>query len=480
MVRLSAARDASTSPERQREHCRSAIAQRGGVEAGVAEDLDVSATKYSPFERPALGPWLADRADEFDALVVWRLDRLVRSSRDLARLLEWCEQHGKGFVSATEGFDLSTPFGRAMVAIIAALGQLEAETIRERVRDGHRKLRTMDRWASGVPPLGFRPVPHPSGSGVGLATDEDGKRLLHELAERLINGWSYSKLAAWCTETGQLSASDRARIRNGKEPLRKSWTAANVRRVLLSPAAQGFKVRRSRDTYAVPELVLGPDGLPIRMAEPTFDDATWEQIQAAAAARTANGLRRTHSANPMLGIGKCGKCGATLTQVNATDRHGNVRWRSYRCGRTPHHCKNVSYPADALDPLLVELFLSAYGDLRVRRKVFVQGTYNRAEIERLRGAVARLRAESDAGLVDDEAEYLERLRALSGRLRELEADPYRPSRWETVETDQTYAELLDGASRDEQFEILRQADARLDSKVPFVADVTTGEPGEGA
>ncbi|WP_236565392.1 recombinase family protein [Nocardia sputi] len=73
--------DESTSPVRQLEHGRSAVQARGWTEAGVATDLDVSATKYSPFDRPELGNWLKNRHHEFDVIVVRRLDRLVRSSK---------------------------------------------------------------------------------------------------------------------------------------------------------------------------------------------------------------------------------------------------------------------------------------------------------------------------------------------------------------------------------------------------------------
>ncbi|MFQ6230236.1 recombinase family protein [Nocardia sp. NPDC002869] len=67
--------DESTLPARQVERGRNAMRARGWIEAGVATDLDVSATKYSPFDRPELGDWLKNRHHEFDAIVVWRLDR---------------------------------------------------------------------------------------------------------------------------------------------------------------------------------------------------------------------------------------------------------------------------------------------------------------------------------------------------------------------------------------------------------------------
>lgn len=503
-VRLSASRDQSTSPERQRDHCRQKIKQNAWTEAGVAEDLAVSATKYSPFQRPELGDWLHNRRDEFDTIVFWRFDRIARSSADMAALVEWCREHGKQLVSATEPFDMTDPFGEAMVTIIVALGQLEARTTKLRVADAHAKLRQTDRWASGVPPLGYLPVPHPSGKGVGLAIDSEAKELLHAMAQKLVNGWSFTRIAQWCNDNGALTAMDRARVRSGQEPARAPWTVNNVIRVLTSPATQGFKVH-ARGTGKRVDPVLDSQGNLIRMAEPLFDDETWELMQEAAAERQQSGKRRVHSANPMLGVGRCGavvhandcphaptdysnvyggrgsveqakqdppcvatgtcyRCNASLAQQFSKSRlsDGTERInRTYRCGRTPINCRRVSANADDVDRVMDALFLAAYRDRYVQETVFVPGTDNRTEIEQTKQAIARLRWESDNGLVDDETEWMQRMKALADKLRELEAEPYRPSRWKTVETDQTYGEVWPTLDMEGKRRLLQDAQAGL-------------------
>lgn len=457
VVRLSADRDQSTSPERQREHNARKAADIGGEVVAVAEDLAVSATKFSPFKRPDLGRYLTDPVliDSWDTLIVWRLDRLVRSSSDLSEFLTWCTDHGKRFISATEGFDLGTPFGKAMVTIIAALAELEAATVKLRVTDAHAKLKTMNRWASGVPPLGFKAVPHPSGKGVGLDTDPDGKALLHEMASRLLSGWSYTRIAAWLNETGALTAMDRARVAKGEEPHKAPWNIGNVRRILTSPATQGFKVTRNKSkTYDVGTVVLDKNGEAIRMAPPTFDDETWEQIQQANKQRSANGKRRTHSPNPMLGIGFCRVCGASLAQqfTKESEKQFERRkakdptaerktYRAYRCGRTPKACPKVSITASEADKLVEAVFLRRFADQRVKEKRFVPGTDNRAEIEQLRENIQALSASlATAGSAYAREALSTQLDAAGSRLEALEAEPYRPSRWEDVELDQTYAE----------------------------------------
>ncbi|MEU9100203.1 recombinase family protein [Streptomyces sp. NPDC048361] len=79
--------DETTSPERQREADDIAAAALGiefgeGAALREAVDLDVSASKVGPFDRPQLGEWLK-RPDTFDALVFWRFDRAIRSMQDM-------------------------------------------------------------------------------------------------------------------------------------------------------------------------------------------------------------------------------------------------------------------------------------------------------------------------------------------------------------------------------------------------------------
>jgi DNA invertase Pin-like site-specific DNA recombinase len=77
-----------------------------------------------------------DQARRGDVLIVWRLDRLARSLRHLISISDALQQRGVGLKSLTEAIDTTTPGGRFMFAILAALGQMEVEITRERTRAG--------------------------------------------------------------------------------------------------------------------------------------------------------------------------------------------------------------------------------------------------------------------------------------------------------------------------------------------------------
>jgi len=71
-----------------------------------------------------------------DVLIVWKLDRLGRSLRDLITMLDDLRARGVKFRSLTEAIDTDTPTGRAMWQMIGVLAELERSLISERTRAG--------------------------------------------------------------------------------------------------------------------------------------------------------------------------------------------------------------------------------------------------------------------------------------------------------------------------------------------------------
>jgi DNA invertase Pin-like site-specific DNA recombinase len=69
-----------------------------------------------------------------DTLIVWKLDRLRRSLRDLITMLDDLKRRGVKFRSLTEHIDTDTPTGRAMWQMIGLLAELERSLISERTR----------------------------------------------------------------------------------------------------------------------------------------------------------------------------------------------------------------------------------------------------------------------------------------------------------------------------------------------------------
>lgn len=76
------------------------------------------------------------RQRELDLIVVWKLDRLFRSLKDLILTLQELKDLGVDFISLRDNLDLSTSHGKLMMQIIGAFGEFEASLIKERVVAG--------------------------------------------------------------------------------------------------------------------------------------------------------------------------------------------------------------------------------------------------------------------------------------------------------------------------------------------------------
>lgn len=80
-----------------------------------------------------------------DVVVVWKLDRLSRSLKDLLHLMERIEAAGAGFRSLTEAIDTTTPAGRMMMQMVGAFAEFERAMIRERTSAGLAQARAEGR-----------------------------------------------------------------------------------------------------------------------------------------------------------------------------------------------------------------------------------------------------------------------------------------------------------------------------------------------
>jgi DNA invertase Pin-like site-specific DNA recombinase len=136
-------------PETQLHDLRGLAAQRG-YEI-VAEFTDtISGTKA---KRPGLNQLLSDtRRGKFDVVLVWAFDRIARSVRHFLEVLDELTHLQIEFVSFRENVDTGGPLGRAMVAIIGAIAELERNLIIERVRAGMRRAKLEGRQ------IGRRPL----------------------------------------------------------------------------------------------------------------------------------------------------------------------------------------------------------------------------------------------------------------------------------------------------------------------------------
>jgi DNA invertase Pin-like site-specific DNA recombinase len=108
--------------------------RRGWVIAESYVDHGVSGTRE---RRPQLDRLLVDaKKRKFDAVLVWRADRLFRSLKNMVITPDEWSSMGVGFVSATEVFDSTTPQGRLLMHLTSAFAEFERSVIVERTKAG--------------------------------------------------------------------------------------------------------------------------------------------------------------------------------------------------------------------------------------------------------------------------------------------------------------------------------------------------------
>jgi DNA invertase Pin-like site-specific DNA recombinase len=139
--------------------------------ADLAEVIVDAGESAKSLDRPGMERLLTMvDARAVDVVIIAKLDRLTRSVKDLAELLERFTRRGVSLVSVAESLDTGTAAGRLVLNIMTAVSQWEREAIGERTRDAMQHKRANGERV-GTIPFGFRMT-------------EDGSRLEQDPAEQ--------------------------------------------------------------------------------------------------------------------------------------------------------------------------------------------------------------------------------------------------------------------------------------------------------
>ena len=127
--------------------------QETALRAAGVERLCTEQASGGRWDRPQLHR-LLDQLRPDDVVVVWKLDRLSRSLKDLLHIMERLAQAGAGFRSLTEAIDTTTPAGRMLMQMVGSFAEFERAMIRERTQAGLAVARAEGRIGGRRPKLG--------------------------------------------------------------------------------------------------------------------------------------------------------------------------------------------------------------------------------------------------------------------------------------------------------------------------------------
>jgi site-specific DNA recombinase len=397
-------------------------------------------------DRPELTRMLRDaKRGRFDVLLVYRVDRLARSIRGLAQIIDELDQAGVIFRSATEPFDTGTPAGRMMVQMLGVFAEFERALIVERITAGLERKAARGGWCGGQRPF-----------GLNIAADRDSLErnpteapLVPVMFDHYVNRQAGSSaLADWLNEQGY-------RTKNGR-----LWSSASVITVLRNRAYLG-------------EIYYRGNWYPAAH-EPLIPQELFDRAQAILAERCEDRSRRASNPAEYLLTGRirCGRCGQAYVGTAAHGRSG--RYTYYTCFTRARygtkHCANDRLPAEQLeravtrrlwkvlqnDDLIEQAITQAYERLTQR------DNEQQSELAAIQDKLAKTRAAMDryfrafeAGTMPEDtcapriASLGEQTKALETRATELAAaeDDEQPERANTAELD-ALRDTLQAALRD--------------------------------
>jgi site-specific DNA recombinase len=303
--------------DRQLNACRELAGRLGWEIVEVFSDNDISA--YNGKRRPGFEALLtAMKAGRFSGLVVWHVDRLYRSMKDLERLIDIAEVGEVQINSVNSGnIDLTNSAGKMIARILGSVARQESEHHAERRRDANKAQAQAGRWRStGMRCYGY------DRTGVPL---EPEATLLRTAARDIRAGRSLSAIATEMNAAGH-------RTVNGAR-----WTNLHLRRALMVPRIAGLSVHQGK--------IVGPGNW-----EPILDKAVWEDLCVFLknpARKTTISFERKHVGS---GIYRCGYrtpdadpadpdsiCGRKLY---AAYPHGQGRSMTYTCRPRVHLGRN--------------------------------------------------------------------------------------------------------------------------------------------
>jgi site-specific DNA recombinase len=453
VIRLSRVTDATTSPERQLQACLDLCQQRGYEVVGIAEDLDVSAGSTSPFDRPALSHWIGNdkddpgRVGEFDVIVFYRVDRLVRRVKHLNKLIDWSEERGVNLVSATEShFDLSTPIGRIIAQLVASFAEMELEAISERIASTARHNIKAGKYRGGIPPWGY--LPDNSTGEWRYVQDPEQVKVIHEIVERVLAGESLRSVARDLTVRGVPTQRDRFAQSRGKELAGREWHLSPLKRSLMSKTLLGHTVIREvlKDSqgraltrpngnkkYGPEDVVRNEDGSPMVRATPILTREVFDRLQAELASRGRQGEPTEPSSSLLLRVIFCGVCGDKPMYRLKGGRGRSPRYRCASAQSNRKKCVNLTASLPEADDVVTRLVLAMFGESDRLERVWEAGSDHSAELAELDATLADL-----TGLVGTgpyragtaQRETLDRrIEALAARQAALSSEAVRPAGW---------------------------------------------------
>lgn len=258
-------------------------------------------------ERPQVQKMIKDiRAKKFDVVLVYRLDRLVRSVLDLHELLLLFDKHDVKFRSATEAFDTTSAMGRFFITLVGAMAQWERENLAERVKMGmEQKLYKGERNGAAAP------------FGYSL---ENGGLVVNQLEAQIVKRIFEMYKTNGTKQIVNVFNREKVPKRGGGV-----WTYATIVYILTNPVYAG-KLRWNYRKFAGEKT--GQEIIVEGNHEAIITEEEYNNAQLLRTSRQKDGKRST-SVFTFTGVLRCSRCGHPMCGTTKKNKNSSVLY--YKC-----------------------------------------------------------------------------------------------------------------------------------------------------
>jgi site-specific DNA recombinase len=408
-ARVSVSTEESVSVARQIASGRKYAAARGWRVVGEFIDDGVSASRNKPEDRPG---WrnLMGSPVPFEAVVVWKVDRLARRVIDFLHADQTLQARGAAIVCVEQSIDMTTGEGRAFAQMLAVFGEMEAAAISSRILAAREHLFSEGRIPGGRQPYGWRSVPNPEGPGFVRAQDPEQIEWVRGMVERVLRGDTVYSVMAWLNAVGAPGPRTR---REGRP-----WCYSAVSFILRNPVLVGMfpiNARGGYDANGMPDVRRDTEGRPVLAGDGIISMAQYEALVHAITHKAhRTGGARTGGSSPLLaGLVTCSAC---CRRMERHPTNGHPAYWCRGCGQ--------SVKAQPVEDLVVRRLLADRSTQRMYRRV-VDVPDNPGAAQRLAGidhalrmtalSLTEDRTEADAHAVNEEIARLKRARLVARR-----------------------------------------------------------------
>jgi DNA invertase Pin-like site-specific DNA recombinase len=332
---------------RQIKDCAELATRKGWTIEDTYPDPNVSATRSA--RRPQYERMLADvRSGRITGIVVWDVDRLSRTPRELEDIIDLADTFGLELASVGGEIDLATPQGRLMARIKGNVGRHDTDQMSRRIK------RTFDQRAERQLPHGIHAYGY---ERVIVEKDSRGKIVqahdsVNEAQAKVI------RLAASLLLSGVSLRATAVELNTQKHssPRGVPWTSSTLRQILVRERNAGWRIHRK-------VIVRDSDGTPVRAWPSVYETADTDHaaavdIHTRVVALLRDPERKTNNLGStrkhlLSGLAICGCCGSNYIAVN--NRSGD-RDRSQPAAYCCKACSKIRRKQAAVD-VVVESYM---------------------------------------------------------------------------------------------------------------------------